>query len=190
MDNNPNEEMLMFFKALADANRLKILGLLARDELSVEELAETLGLRPSTISHHLSRLADAGLVSARASSYYSIYRLETKVLEDAARRFLSQDSLPALAMDVDLDKFARKVIQDLILPDGRLKTIPVQRKKLDVILRFILPEFESGAKYSEKQVNEILARFHADTATLRRELIGGGMLARSRGGSEYWKPDK
>ena len=40
------KELLEFFKALADANRLKIIGLLAQDEYPVEQIAEMLGLRP------------------------------------------------------------------------------------------------------------------------------------------------
>ncbi len=66
-----NPELVAFFKALADANRLKIVGLLARQPYSVEELAALLDLKPSTVSHHLSRLAEVGLVSARAESYYN-----------------------------------------------------------------------------------------------------------------------
>ena len=68
-----SEELLSFYKALADANRLKIVGLLAGQSYSVEELAALLGLRPSTVSHHLAKLAEAGLVSARTESYYSVY---------------------------------------------------------------------------------------------------------------------
>jgi DNA-binding transcriptional ArsR family regulator len=59
-------ELLPFFKAMADANRLKIIGLLAVQEMSVEKLAASLNLSPSTASHHLAVLTDAGLVSARA----------------------------------------------------------------------------------------------------------------------------
>jgi len=47
-----NSQLLAFFKALADENRLKIVGLLAQREFSVEELAETLSLGVSTTSHH------------------------------------------------------------------------------------------------------------------------------------------
>ena len=47
-------ELLGFFKALADGNRLKIVGLLAQGEYTVEQLAEMLDLRPSTVSHHPS----------------------------------------------------------------------------------------------------------------------------------------
>jgi hypothetical protein len=87
---------------------------------------------------------------------------------------------------VDLGAYDRKVLADFSLPDGRLKEIPAQRKKLEVLLRHIGKAFQPGVKYSEKQVNEILARFHADTATLRRELVGYGLMKRAGGGGEYW----
>jgi predicted transcriptional regulator len=181
------EDLLTFFKALADANRLKILGLLAQENLSVEQLAELLKLSASTVSHHLSKLTEAGLVSAKASSYYNIYQLENSTIEAIAKQLLSKDTLPAMAAGVDLDSYDRKVISDYSLPDGRLKTIPAQRKKLDVILHFVVGSFQFGKRYSEHQVNEILVKFHKDTATLRRELIGAGLLARSTGGREYWR---
>jgi DNA-binding transcriptional ArsR family regulator len=56
------EELLTFFKALADAQRLKIVGLLAQEAHTVEQLAALLNISPSTTSHHLSKLAKAGLV--------------------------------------------------------------------------------------------------------------------------------
>jgi predicted transcriptional regulator len=183
------EEFLPFFKALADANRLKIIGLLARQELSVEQLAGLLNLRPSTVSHHLARLAEAGLVSARAESYYNFYRLENQALEEMARRLLQRDSLPEGATPTELDAYDRKVIRDYTLPNGRLKALPAQRKKLEAILRYVLGDFESGVSYSEKQVNEILAHYYADTATLRRELVGYRMLSRETGGEVYWKAE-
>ena len=64
-----SEELVTFFKALADANRLKIVGLLAQKPYSVEELAALLEIKPSTVSHHLAKLAQVGLVSAKADSY-------------------------------------------------------------------------------------------------------------------------
>ena len=82
-------ELLEFFKALADATRLKIVGLLAQGEYSVEQLAEILGVRSSTVSHHLTKLSKSGLVSARSESYYNIYRLETQVLEEMSKKILA-----------------------------------------------------------------------------------------------------
>ena len=176
-----------FFKALADASRLKIVGLLSQKGFTVEQLAAMLELRPSTVSHHLSRLARAGLVSARAEGYYSVYELETDALEDMARRSLSREELLAVATGIDLDAFDRKVVADFSLPGGRLKTIPAQHKKLLAILRHIVTDFRLGTRYSEKRVNEILARHHEDTATLRREMVGAGLLQRQTG--KYWRTE-
>jgi predicted transcriptional regulator len=181
-----NEDMLVFFKAMADANRLKILGLLAQEDLTVEQISEMLKLRPSTISHHLSKLSEVGLVSAKASSYYNIYHLENRALEDKAKQLLSKETLPTMASDINMDAYDQKVIADYSTPDGHLKTIPSQRKKLDVILRHVGRAFEPAVTYSENEVNQILKNFHADTSSLRRELIGNGILKRSTNGREYW----
>ena len=181
-----SDEMLTFFKAMADANRLKILGLLSQEDLTVEQISEMVSLRPSTVSHHLSKLSDVGLVSAKASSYYNIYHLENRVLEQKAKVLLSEETLPTMAADIDRNAYDLKVITDYSTPDGHLKTIPSQRKKLDVILRHISRSFTHGIIYSENEVNQILKEFHADTASLRRELISTGALKRSPDGREYW----
>jgi predicted transcriptional regulator len=183
------EELLEFFKALADGNRLRILGLLARQPLTVEQLAEMLQLRPSTVSHHLQYLSHVGLVSARAEGYYNIYRLENVTLEKMARQLLSQETLPGVAADVDMDAYDRKVIANFTTPDGRVKAFPAQRKKFEAILRYVLRVFEPGVRYSEKQVNQLLGQFNDDTATLRRELVGYGWLKREGGGGDYWRPE-
>jgi len=191
MANSPSiqndEQLLMFFKALADSNRLKIIGLLSQQPYSVEQLAAMLALRPPTVSHHLKVLSEARLVSARAESYYNLYQLEPGVLEQIASRLVAQDKLPSMAAEVDLEAYDRMVLQNLLLPDGRLKVIPAQRKKREVVLRYILKSFQPGMHYTEKQVNEILAHFHEDTATLRREMIVYKFMERSEG--EYWRID-
>ena len=182
-----SDELVSFYKALADANRLKIVGLLARQAYSVEELAALLKLKPSTVSHHLARLTQVGLVSARTESYYNVYRLEEKALEEKTRRLLSREDFRTAIEDVDLDTYDRKVVADYTRKDGALKTIPAQRKKLEAVLRYIVRAFEPGKRYSEKQVNKILGHYHEDTASLRRELVGFGLMQRAGGGGEYWR---
>jgi biotin operon repressor len=182
-----SEELVTFFKALADSNRLKIVGLLAEKSYSVEELAELLKLKPSTVSHHLARLAEAGLVQARSESYYNVYQLDQSVLQKKARTMFTQGELSNVAAEVDADAYDKKVIRDYTKRDGSLKTLPSQRKKLEAILRYVAQAFEAGKHYSEKQVNEILAGYHDDTATLRRELVGFGLMQREGGGGEYWR---
>jgi predicted transcriptional regulator len=182
-----SDELVTFFKALADANRLKIVGLLAQQPYSVEELAALLDLKPSTVSHHLAKLAQVGLVSAKTQSYYNVYELDEKALESKSRSLFSQENLAASVADVDADAYDNKVLKDYTRRDGSLKTIPAQRKKLDAVLRHVVQAFELNKKYNEKKVNEILGKYHEDTATLRRELVGAKLMKREGGGGDYWR---
>ena len=182
-----SEELVAFFKALADANRLKIVGLLAQQPYSVEELAALLDIKPSTVSHHLAKLAQVGLVSAKADSYYNVYQLDEKALENKSKSLFSQENLTASIANVDANAYDNKVVKDYVRKDGSLKTIPAQKKKLDAILRYVVKAFELEKRYSEKKVNEILAQYHEDTASLRRELVGAGLMKREGGGGEYWR---
>lgn len=182
-----NTQLLEFFKALADANRLKIVGLLAQQPHTVEELAALLNLGASTTSHHLARLAQAGLVSARAEGHYYYYSLQTEALQSMAQTILSKENLPRLSQDVDADAFERKVLQSFTNPDGSIKAFPTQEKKFLVLLRYLLNAFEPGVRYTEKQVNEILARYNEDTALLRRSFIEFHMMQREGGGGMYWR---
>jgi hypothetical protein len=81
----------------------------------------------------------------------------------------------------------RKIIQKLADMDGSLKRLPNQLKGWMAVLRYVLPAFTPGTSYTEKQVNSLLMRFHADTAVLRRFLVDTGMLRRERDGSRYWR---
>ena len=182
-----SEEFVAFFKALADANRLKIVGLLAQKPYSVEELAALLEIKPSTVSHHLAKLAQVGLVSAKADSYYNVYQLDEKALENKSKSLFSQENLAASVANVDANAYDNKVVKDYVRKDGSLKTIPAQKKKLDAILRYVVKAFELEKRYSEKKVNEILVQYHEDTASLRRELVGAGLMKREGGGGEYWR---
>jgi biotin operon repressor len=182
-----SEELVVLFKALSDANRLKIVGLLARQPYSVEELAALLNLKPSTVSHHLSKLAKVGLVGAKADGYYNVYQLDEKALEEKTRSLFSQENLDAAVADVDADAYDRRIVAAYTRRDGGLKTIPAQRKKLEAILRYVVKAFKTGRRYTEKQVNEILRAYHEDTATLRRELVGAGLMKRESSGAEYWR---
>jgi len=182
-----SEELVTFFKALADPTRLKIVGLLAQQPYSVEELAALVGLKPSTVSHHLAKLSKVGLVHARTESYYNVYQLNKDALDEKARSLFTDDDLNASIADVNLSAYDQKVVADYTRKDGSLKTIPAQKKKLEAVLRYVVEGFEKGKRCSEKRVNEILKGYHEDTATLRRELVGFGLMQREGGGEEYWR---
>ena len=180
-------ELLAFFKALADENRLKIVGILANHSHTVEELAELLTLSPSTTSHHLSRLSKAGLVSATADGHYYRYRLETQALHDLSQRLLSSETLPKIGEESQRLTFDEKVLATFTDSEGFITAFPKQEKKFAVLINYVLNAFEKGVDYTEKQINQILERYNVDTATLRRGLIDYGLLERSHDGSRYWR---
>ena len=62
-------------KALADENRIRILGVLSGRELCVCQLIELLCLAPSTVSKHLSILKNARLIDSRKQGRWMYYRL-------------------------------------------------------------------------------------------------------------------
>ena len=66
--------------------------------------------------------------------------------------------------------------------------IPASRKKRDVILDWLADRFEHGVRYPEPELNTIIKRHHPDSATLRRELIGGRWMAREAG--VYWRLER
>lgn len=179
-------ELLRFFKAMADENRLRIVGLLAERSYTVEGIAAALGLSASTVSHHLSRLAEAGLVSATARSYYNDYHLNHERLAEMAQHIHTPAALRSTGSTQTDNAYDRKVLRSYLLPDGRLKEIPAQNKKLQVILRHVLHEFQPDRRYSEREVNAILEVFHPDTARLRRELVSAGWMQREPNGQAYW----
>ncbi len=178
-------ELLVFFKALADKTRLQIVGLLAQESFSGEQLAAIMKKKPATVSHHLNKLAEAGLVTIQSQGHAKLYRLRLDAVHLMASRLIQKDTLPQAAEAVDVDAYDRKVVRDFSRRDGTLKGIPAQQKKLQAILNHIVKEFEMSRQYTEKQVNQILARFHADTASLRRAMIEYKLMQRAHG--EYWR---
>lgn len=191
-DQTQSEELLDFFKALADANRLRIIGLLAQQPYTGEQIAEMLGLSASTVSHHLSMLAHVELVSAKSEQYYNVYSLNMAAIQSMAQRLLSRDELPKLAEDVDRTAYDRKVLRTFVRADGTIRSFPAQEKKFQVLLHYVLAAFEPGKRYSEKQVNNSLSRYSSDTAALRRGLIECKLMTRevTQGSSTYWRIDQ
>jgi predicted transcriptional regulator len=178
------ETLLQFFKAVADETRLKLLGILATREHSVEELAALLQLKAPTVSHHLAKLKELNLVGMRSEGNIHIYWLNAEALRDSSKGLLSSEKMASLVDDVEGDAYDRKVLKDFF-EGTHLKEIPASRKKRSVILKWLANQFDPEMRYTEVQVNEILQRYHPDSATLRREMIGEHLLQREKG--FYWR---
>ena len=74
---------------------------------------------------------------------------------------------------------------DAFFEYGKLKAIPAQRKKERIVLEVIADQFEYDRIYTEREVNIIIADFHDDFCTIRRDMISEGLLDRDTKG--YWR---
>jgi hypothetical protein len=154
--------------------------LLSAAEHSVQQLASALQLREPTVSHHLAVLKQLDLVKMRADGNFRWYRLNDEVLGKISRTVFSRESIARLAASAESGDSERKVLDNFV--DGeRLIEIPVSYKKRLVILKWLAGFFEPGISYPEARVNALLKLHHDDCATLRREMIGCGILAREKG---------
>lgn len=82
-----------------------------------------------------------------------------------------------------------ETIGQFFTPDGTLISIPAKLSKRLPVLKRIASEFSEGKQYSEKEVNEIISRFHPDTAAIRRYMIETRIMERDLQ-STYWLSNK
>lgn len=180
MDTQP--EILSFVKAMASADRLRIVGLLSQGSKRAAQIAEALSMHPSDANRHLEQLTGSGVVSEADG----VYDLNEKAIESLARSQF-EGRRPVYVPEEDREEDVRKVLKAYLNADGTIKQIPQMGNKLLIILNFILDAFSFDANYTEKEVNAILRRFHVDTAALRRHLVDYGFMARESDGTRYWR---
>ena len=199
MDTGQYEELLLLLKAVADENRLKMVGLMSERAYTVSEMATVFNLTEPTVSHHVSKLHSTGLLRLRMEGnqrFYSIneVRLNTfkafvNQIEKLPTKTARETSDTAWIEALDWSESDKKVLRDYTL-NGAIPRLPTKEARWLVILRWLASKFEPGERYTEKQVNAVLVAVNEDYATLRRNLIEYGFMRRERGGSTYWRtPD-
>ncbi|MCR2046550.1 metalloregulator ArsR/SmtB family transcription factor [Acetatifactor muris] len=177
-------EAIRLFKCLSDKSRLQILKSLAIEDMYVERLAERLGITAPTVSFHLKKLADAGAVTSYKSQYYMMYSLKKEIFDTTILEILQEKSDEAEVQARRDEEYRQKVI-NTFFEYGKLKSIPAQQKKERIVLEVIAQAFEFDRIYSEREVNIMIADFHDDFCTIRRDMIGEQLLARDTDG--YWR---
>jgi hypothetical protein len=177
-----SSEILSFVKAMASADRLRIVGLLSQGSKRAAEIAEVLGMHPSDVMRHLEQLTASGVVREADG----VYNLDEKAIESLARGQF-EGKRATYEANEEKQEDVRKVLKAYLNADGTIKQIPQDGKKLLIILNYMLDAFAFDVTYTEKEVNTIIRRFHVDTASLRRAYIDHGFLARESDGSKYWR---
>jgi biotin operon repressor len=175
-------DLAHMLKVIADESRLRILGALAAEPLTGKDLAARLDLTPATISHHMRKLVESGIVVAESDAQRQWYRLNGDLLRASRSAPLSapDTAAPPDRLLAGEEKYRARVLRNFF--DGeRLKHIPAQRKQRVVVLQYLVERFNPARTYAEREVNDILRGVHEDVATLRRELVDYGYLERDHG---------
>ena len=105
----------MFFKALANADRIKIAGLLGVEPLSVTGLAERLHMKPMVVANHLEHLEALEMVRSEAG----IYRLNVAAIEALPRRVLAGRHPQVKPEDFDGEAFERNEPKNALLSEAK-----------------------------------------------------------------------
>ena len=77
------DTLAQMFKALGDPNRVRLLSLIAAQperEACICDLTEPVGLSQPTVSHHMKKLVDAGLVTREQRGKWAFYQVRTATL--------------------------------------------------------------------------------------------------------------
>ncbi|MFD2924069.1 metalloregulator ArsR/SmtB family transcription factor [Halobacillus naozhouensis] len=165
-------KMVDFHKAVGDPTRLRIVSLLLHGPLHGQAIAQKLGLRPPTITHHIKKLRDTGMVYSRRDRNTIYFYLDEKKLEFMATAILRMGDETVKKDELHVNEAEqRKILNNFITEEGMLKQMPSQLKKKLVILSYFVQGFERGTVYEEHEVNDYIKQFYGDYATMRREWI-------------------
>jgi hypothetical protein len=137
---------------------------------TIEAAAAASATDLATVQTVLPRLVSAGLVEQRDGLHVS---LET-VRAAARDRPLRQRDLPGATAE------QQRVLRNFV-EHGRLIRLPARHAQLRVILEYVAGLFDSGRRYAEVEVNELLNTLHDDHAALRRHLVDERLLERAGG---------
>lgn len=187
--------IVAFHKTMGDPTRIRIIYLLSKGPLHGQAIAGKLGLTPPTITHHLHKLKDINLVYTRRDKNTIYYYLNERVLKHQAQTLENIIDEKGVLEEMDEVKDTKsehyKVINNFFSADGKLKSIPAQRKKKLIIFEHLIKGLKKGVKYEEKDINQYIKQFHDDYATIRREFITNQYMYRENGiyevnPSEMW----
>ena len=171
------EEALRALAAVADEQRLLVIGALVLGAVTTADVQTRTELPKRRVLEALTRLESAGLVVHDKDSW----SFDVARLKEIAREARPRDE-PDDVGDVDARSAA---VLRTFLRGGRLTQIPTQHAKRLVVLDHICRVFDIGVRYPEKDVNALLRVFHPDYAALRRYLVEDGFLDREH--NVYWR---
>jgi hypothetical protein len=176
----PNQNIVHLFRALADPVRLRLIALLVEGRRCGQELATELQVAPATVSHHLKVLRAVGLVTEERERPFTFYAFDAKTLHRAVAAVADARKIQKLAAGPGLEEEKRRVLQNFFDGD-RLRAIPAQRRKKEIVFEEILRRLPRRDIYSERELSRSIEVIHPDFCTIRREFIMGKYMEREAG---------
>ncbi|MGP0575525.1 metalloregulator ArsR/SmtB family transcription factor [Paenibacillus peoriae] len=177
------DKMVNYHKALADPTRMRILLLLSRGEMHGQALAKKLNLSQPTVTHHASKLREAGLIKERRDKNTVYFTLNPELIRqhaEATVRFIFEKGEGEEETSELNETLEASVLRNFFSKDGKLRQIPAQYKKKLIVLQMLAEKLEPGRMYPERELNEWIKQYHEDFATIRRELIMHQFMYRER----------
>ena len=175
-DEAQKQLLLQFFKAVGQAERIKIVGLLASYPHNVRELAERVGIKEAVVTKHLNKLKKAKLIKEKKSDPIPTYHLNSDMLDDLNDFVLHGEKVA---------DYRQRIIQIYTI-GPKLREIPTDPTDRRIILEWFGEKFEVGKRYSQSRVNDIICRHYHKQETLRHILLDYAILQRV--GDIYWRP--
>jgi hypothetical protein len=146
-------------------------------------IAVELGIAASTVRNHRFALRERAKQARVFLAAMGI--LEAK--EKGDQRFIPiRRSATMVDERYRVTEAEREKILSKYFVGDKLREFPIKQKRKLVVLDRIAKAFESGPRYTEKQVNETILEFYGDYATIRRYLVEYGFIDREPDGSAYW----
>lgn len=143
--------------------------------LSDDEIAQEMSISKSAVRNHRFKLKEK---KRQASTLIALLNL----LDNSAKETEVNEG-PRLSLKNNKDE---QVLETFLDAQGHAAKIPSKEKKRLILFRKLMERFLPEKQYSETEVNQIISTMFDDYVTVRRYLIGYGMLGRTVDGKNYW----
>lgn len=168
-------QSLTILKALSDESRLNIFRLLLERDAYIEVISERLKLAPSTVSFHLKKLVEAGLVSSKKDQYYTIYFAVPDFAEVSLKNLVLGAGVKLKEQDKVEEQYKEKVLKSFF-KYGKLVKVPSQKMKREWVLNRVAENLATNKSYSPADLKELLAEIYPDPGLLMTEMTAAGLI--------------
>jgi hypothetical protein len=170
-------------KLLVEPRRLAVAGALAAAEgpITSADLARRASVGRREVLDVVAALVAGGLAHRTDDGRYALHPPAWRSV--AARvATVTPPPAPTIGHGMTADE---RVVLGRFFEGTTLREIPATRSSRLVVLERLALEFDPGVRYPERDVNEMLGRFHPDWSSLRRHLVDEGLLDREA--NVYWR---